>query len=156
MAGKHLHSRELVEEGALECRIAAGLLPNWDAPAVEPGIMLANIGEHEAAINELEKARESLHQPTPHLQFVLGYVLTMLNRHAEALEFLESVTVQRPDFAPAYQYTARCAFKLGNMVKGASHAKASRRLGEFTEYNAWQAGKYSSRRKRVSDSSAGT
>ena len=147
MAGKHLHSRELVEEGIVECGIAAGLLPNWDGPAVEPGIMLANIGEYEAALSELENARKSLPHLTPHFRFVMGYVLTMLKRYAEALEFLESVIMERPDFAPAYQYAAHCAFKLGNMVKGASHAKAARRLGEFTEYNAWQDGKYSSRRK---------
>ena len=69
MAGKNLRARELVDEGIVECKIAAGLLPNWDGPAVECGIMLANIGEYAAALHELGQARVTLSEATPHLRF---------------------------------------------------------------------------------------
>ena len=145
MAGKHLGARELVDEGILECKIAAGLLPNWDNPAVECGIMLANIGEYDAALRELELARMALPEATPHLRYVTGYVLTMLERHPEALEHLEAVIEVRPDFAPVYRYAARCAFELGDKTKGRRYAKAGRQLGDYTEYMAWRDGAYSSR-----------
>ena len=145
MAGKHLGARELVDEGILECKIAAGLLPHWDNPAVECGIILANIGEYDAALNELELARMALPKATPHLRYVTGYVLTMLERYPEALEHLESVIEVRPDFAPVYRFAARCAFELGDRTKGRRYAKAGRQLGEATEYIAWRDGAYSSR-----------
>jgi tetratricopeptide (TPR) repeat protein len=136
----------LVDEGLVECKIAAGLLPNWDGPAVECGIMLANIGEYEAALYELEQARATLPQSTPHLRFITGYVLTRLERYADALEHLETVTEIRPDFASAHRYAAHCAFKLGDKTTGARHAKAARQLGDFSEYMAWRDGAYSSPR----------
>ena len=46
LAAKHTGQRELAEEGLLECRIASGLCPAWDGPAVERGIILTNIGDH--------------------------------------------------------------------------------------------------------------
>ncbi len=143
MAGRHLGAREMVDEGILECKIAAGLLPNWDNPAVECGIMLANIGEYDAALRELELARMALPEATPHLRYVTGYVLTMLERYPEALEHLESVIEVRPDFAPVYRYAARCAFELSDKTKGRRYAKAGRQLGEATEYMAWRDGAYS-------------
>ena len=143
MAGKHLRARGLVDEGILECKIAGGLLPNWDNPAVECGIMLANIGEYDAALRELELARTALPEATPHLRYVTGYVLTMLERYPEALEHLESVIEVRADFAPVYRYAARCAFELGDKTKGRRYAKAGRQLGEATEYMAWRDGVYS-------------
>ena len=146
MAGKHLRTRKMVDEGIVECKIAAGLLPNWDAPAVECGIMLANIGEYDAALREMKQARLTLPEATPHLRYVTGYVLTMLERYAEALEHLESVIEVRPDFAPVYRYAARCAFELGDKTKGRRYAKAGRQLGEATEYLAWRDGAYSSRK----------
>ena len=92
-------------------KIAAGLLPNWDGPAVECGIILTNIGEHAAALRELEQAQATLSEATPHLRFVTGYVLLMLERYSDALEHLKTVTEVRPDFASAHRYAAQCAFK---------------------------------------------
>ena len=146
MAGKNLRTRDLVNEGIVECKIAAGLLPNWDAPAVECGIMLANIGEYDAALRELAQARLTLSEATPHLRYVTGYVLTMLERYSDALEHLEAVIDLRPDFAFAHRYAAQCAFELGDKTKGRRYAKAARQLGEYTEYMAWQDGEYSSRK----------
>ena len=39
----------------MECKIAAQFLPNWDGPAVECGIMLANVGEYDAALRDLDR-----------------------------------------------------------------------------------------------------
>ena len=147
MAGKNLRARELADEGIVECKIAAGLLPNWDGPAVECGIILTNIGEHAAALRELEQAQATLSEATPHLRFVTGYVLLMLERYSDALEHLKTVTEVRPDFASAHRYAAQCAFNLGDKINGAHHAKAARQLGDFTEWTAWQDGAYSSRRR---------
>ena len=143
MVGKHLRRRDLVDEGILECKIAAGLLPNWDNPAVEPGIMLANIGAFEEALEELEWAKESLLEETPHLLLNMGYVLMNLSRHSEALERIERVIDARPDYAMAYKFAARCAFALGDKRKGIRHAKNAMRFGEPEEYLAWKSGAYS-------------
>ena len=85
-AGELTGSRDLVDEGITECKIAAALLPNWDNPAVETGIMLANFDAFDEALLELNQVAERLPAPTPHLQFATGYVLMKLLRHAEALQ----------------------------------------------------------------------
>lgn len=145
MVGKNLGDRNLIDEGILECKIAAGLLPNWDAPAVEQGIILVNIGDGHTALRELEQAEGILTRTTPHLQFVKGYVLATLERFSEALECLKAVIEERPDFAPAYDYAAHCAFVAGDKTNGRRYAKSARLLGMPAEYNAWKHGLYSSR-----------
>ena len=142
MVAKHTGQRELAEESLLECRIASGLCPTWDAPAVERGIILFNVGDHEGALRELEQAGEELPEPTPHLRLSMGCVLTMLERFPEGLEQLEEVIVSRPDFGLTYSYAAHCAFGMGDKVKGRKYAKQARRLGEHLEYDAWRAGEY--------------
>ena len=148
MAGKRLIRRDLVDEGIAECKIAAEILPGWDAPVVEPGIILANVGAFEESLRELNRAREELPEATPHLLFSTGYVLMMLARHAEALEKFERVIEARPDYALASLYAARCAFTLGDKREGLRHAKTARRFGEPGEYIAWSNGMYSSRKRR--------
>lgn len=142
MVGKNLRERRFIDEGVFECKIAAGLQPDWDNPAVEVGIILTNVGDYDAALSELEKARETLPSETPHLNFALGYPLMMLDRYGEALERFEAVIVARPDYASAYTHAARCAFKLGDKRKGARYAKAARMLGEYEEFTAWRDGEY--------------
>ena len=138
MAGKWMRRRDLVDEGITECKIASMLLPDWDNPAVEPSIILANIGAYDEALTELAHAAERLPELTPHLQFATGYILMELSRPTEALEDFESVIESRSDYALAYAHAARCAFMLGNTQKGISYAKTARRLGEPDEYNAWR------------------
>ena len=138
MAGKWMRRKDLVDEGITECKIASGLLPNWDNPAVEPGIILANIGAFDEALAELAHATERLPAATPHLRFATGYVLMELSRHAKALEHFEAVIASRPDYALAYNHAARCAFALCETTKAIDFAKTARRLGEPTEYNAWR------------------
>lgn len=142
MVGKNLGERRFIDEGIRECKIAAGLQPNWDNPAVEVGVILMNVGDYDGALSELEKARETLPRETPHLRFALGYPLMSLGRFAEALEHFEAVIAARPDYASAYSHAARCAFNLGDKRKGASYAKSARMLGEPGEFTAWRDGRY--------------
>ena len=144
MVGKKLSRRDLVDEGILECKISAGLRPGWDGPAVEPGIMLANIGEYGEAIFELTAAEKTLGEATPHLSFAMGYAQMMLKDHAEALERFERVVEDQPDYALANLYAARCSFALGDKTKGIRYARIARRLGEPGEFNAWRDGAYGS------------
>ena len=146
MVGQNTGMRRFVDEGLLECRIASGLCPGWDLPAVERGIMLANIGVHHEALLELEQVAQELPEPTPHWRFAIGYVLTKLERFSEGLEHLEEVIAVRSDYALAYRYAAHCAFKTGDSRKGAEYAKTARRLGEATEFVAWQRGDYRTQR----------
>ena len=138
MVGKNLRNRDLIDEGITECKIAAALLPNWDNPRVEIGIILINYRAYDEALVELERAAELLPEPTPHLQFATGYALMQLSRHNAALSEFEAVIAARPDYALAYRYAADCAFELGNTRKGTSYAKTAHRLGEPAAYNAWQ------------------
>ena len=89
MAGQRTGVRKFVDEGLLECRIASGLCPAWDNPAVERGIILTNFGAHQEAFEELEQVGRELPEPTPHWRFTMGYVLTELERFSEGLEQLE-------------------------------------------------------------------
>ena len=146
LVAKHTGTRPLVDEGLLECRIASGLCPAWDAPAVERGIILTNVGAHEEALHELEQVAQELPSPTLHWQFVTGCVLTELERFSEGLELLESVIRARPEYALAYRYAAHCAFRVGNGVKGRDYAKRARRLGDSMEFDAWKRGDYRVRR----------
>ena len=146
MAGKNTGDRKLIDEGLLECRIASGLCPAWDNPAVERGIILTNFGAHQEAYDELERVASELPELTPHWRFAMGYVLTELERFSDGLEHLEEVIRVRPDYALAYRYAARCAFRIGDGVKGRRYAKEAHRLGESEEYRAWQRGEYRMRR----------
>ena len=147
--GIEFADRMLIDEGILECRIAAGLQPDWDAPAVQPASILVNFGEREAALRELEQAERNLPAPTPHLRFVKGYILMTLELYSEALACLEAVIEERPDFAPAYDLAAHSAFESGDKTKGLRYAKGARMRGIYTEHRAWGSGAYSSRSKRV-------
>ena len=142
MVGKHTRDRNFIDHGLLECRIASGLCPQWDAPAVELGIMLTNFGLHQEAYDELEQAGRELPGPTPHWRFAMGFVLMELQRFCEGLEYLEAVIDERNDYALAYNYAARCAFGTGDGVKGRRYAKEAHRMGESEEYRAWQRGNY--------------
>ena len=66
MAGKNLRRRDLIDEGLTECMIASGLLPGWDLPVVEQGIILATFGAYQEALERLDRGREGLPEETPH------------------------------------------------------------------------------------------
>ncbi len=148
MVGKHLRfwgeGRGFIQEGISECKIAAALLPEWDAPAVEPGIILINIGEYAAALAELNRAQEVLPKATPHLLINTGYARMQLSQYAAALTNFEQVIAARPDYAMAYKFAAHCAFSLGDRRKGLRYAKRARQLGEPAVFNHWRQGNYPS------------
>ena len=54
---------------------------------------------------------------------------------------------ERPDFAPAYDHAAHCAFKSGDRTRGLRYAKEARMLGMPAEHWAWGDGSYSSRKR---------
>jgi len=147
--GIQFTDRMLIDEGILECRIAAGLQPDWDAPAVQPASFLVNIGEREAALRELEHAERNLPGPTPYLRFVKGYVLMSLELYPEALACLEAVIEERPEYAPAYDLAAHSAFQAGDKTKGLRYAKEARMRGMYTEHRAWGSGAYSPRPRKA-------
>ena len=146
MLGKNTGLQKLIDEGILECRIASGLCPTWDAPAVERGIILTNFGDHSAALGELEQVGDELPEFTPHWRFAMGYVLTMLERFPEGLKQLEAVIGANPGYSLAYTYAAHCAFGMGDKVKGRKYAKQARRFGDSSAYDTWRAGTYDGRR----------
>ncbi len=148
MLGKWTRRRDLIDEGIKECKIAALLLPEWDAPAVEPAIILANFGAYEESLQELNWAKSVLPAPTPHLEYGFGYTLMMLERYDEALSHLKEVLKAKPDFALALRDAAHCSFKLGDHKNGARYAKKARQFGDPVEYELWRDGTYSSRNPR--------
>lgn len=147
LVGRRLGKRALVNEGIMECRVAVGLEPRWDAPAVEPGIILVNLEDWDGALRELKAAEESLPAVTPHLRYIRGYALMNSGRFDEALVEYLVVVKTRPDFASAWGYAAHCAFSLGNNTEGLRFAKKARALGDPATYDAWDRGAYGSRRK---------
>ena len=148
MLGKWTRRRDLIDEGINECKIASLLLPGWDAPAVETGIILANFGAYEEALQEPYWAKSILPEETPHLQYSFGYTLMMLERYEDALVHLEEVIKARPDYALALRDAARCSFTLGDHKNGACYAKKARQFGDPVEYDLWRSGEYSSRKTR--------
>ena len=148
--GRRFRKREWVDEGIMECKVAAGLEPRWDAPAVETGIILCNLEDWDGALNELATATGTLPAATPHLRNVRGYALMNGGRLEEALIDYLAVIEARPDFATAWRYAAHCAFSLGNPTEGLRYAKRARSLGDPTAYDAWDNGAYGQRRKRRS------
>ena len=146
LGGWRLGHRALVDEGIMECKVAAGLEPRWDAPAVEPGIILANLEEWDGALRVLETAANSLPQATPHLRNVRGYVLMHSGHLEEALADFLAVVESEPEFAAAWGNAAHCAFNLGNRTEGLRYAKQARAKGDPSAYNAWDRGVYGSRR----------
>ena len=148
LVGRRLGNRALVDEGIMECRVAASLEPMWDAPAVETGIILANTEDWDGALRGLRAAEETLPAVTPHLRNVRGYALVNAGRFEESLVDYLEVVEARSDFGDAWGYAAHCAFSLGNRTDGLRFAKGARALGDPSAYDAWDKGVYSPRRKR--------
>ena len=147
MMGMRTMKRAWIDEGIMECWVAAGLEPKWDAPAVEPAIILENIGDWDGALRELDTAEGKLPAVTPHLRYVRGYALMNVGRFEDALVEHLAVVEVRPDFAKAWGYAAHCAFTLGKRKEGLRYAKTARSLGDGWVYDAWDNGAYGRRRK---------
>lgn len=142
MVGKHLSNREMINEGINECKIAAALCKDWDTPLVEPGIILMNAGYYDEALVELGTAANKLPTITPHLAMSRGYALMRLDKYEQALNDFEFVIASRPNYAPALDYAAHCAFMTRDHIRGMKYAKEARKYGEMQTYNDWRKGTY--------------
>jgi transcriptional regulator with XRE-family HTH domain len=140
--GKWLNNRQIISDAINECKIAASLHEGWDAPLVEIGIMLANVGRYEEGLAELEAAEKRLGRVPPHLAFCRGYCLMALDKYADALKNFEIVIGSSPDYAVALDHAAHCAFSLHDNQKGMDYAKRAFILGAPEAYNDWRNGKY--------------
>ena len=136
-AAQWLRSGELRDEAVLECRLAAALLPAWDAPLVEPAVMLTNTGMHKAALEELESAQAKLPVATPHLRWVRGCVLMEMRKYADARQEFEELLGAHPNYAAALSKAAVCAFEVGDRAAGIKLAKRAFLLGEQQPYLTW-------------------
>lgn len=137
LVAQWLASVELRNEAIFECKLAAELLPGWDAPLVEPAIILSNADMHEAALAELDSAEAKLPTATPHLRWVRGCVLMEVKRHGDALQEFERVLGAQPDYAVALSKAAECAFNVGKRKAGIKLAKRAFLLGEQQPYLDW-------------------
>lgn len=98
-------------------------------PLVEIGVIMANVGCGNEAIRGLNNAANRLHMATPHLAFTRGHVLMQAKRFEDALTDFETAIAAKPDYAPALDYAAHCAFLMGDRVEGRSYAKEARKRG---------------------------
>jgi Flp pilus assembly protein TadD/transcriptional regulator with XRE-family HTH domain len=146
--GASLGKAAEVEEGIQECWIAAQLDPGCELPHVEVGIILLNAGRNEEAREHLEAVAHSQGNVSPHLAFNLGIARLRCNDPAGALEILEKAIEAKPDHGLALDVAARCAFLVGNKVKGRRLAKLADQLGQSETYQEWKEGRYQARADR--------
>ena len=140
MAGK-------VEDGIMECRIAAGFAPEWETPQVEIGIILLNSGRNQEAREHLEDMARGKKRQSAHLAFNLGVSRERRGDPEGALEMLERVIRINKEHALAIDHAAYCAFLTGDAKKGARLAKRADALGQSDTYDEWRAGKYRAARR---------
>ena len=146
--GQRTGVRKFVDEGLIECRIAFGLCPAWDAPGVELGIILTNFGLHQEALDELEQVAA---------EFVGAHsALAVLNRVCFNGVGVLCGGSGTPGGGGSGQarlcsgVPVRCPLCFQVWAGGQrawNYAKAARRLGDPTEFDAWQRGEYRVRRK---------
>lgn len=135
-----------VEDGILECEIAAKLKPEWELPQVEVGIILLNAGRNREALEHLEKAARGKKRPSAHLSFNLGVARERCGDYEGALAMLERVARINKEHALAIDRAAHCAFQTGDAKKGRRLAKRAHQLRQSDTYNEWRAGEYRAKR----------
>jgi tetratricopeptide (TPR) repeat protein len=100
------------------------------------------VGRYDEALVELESAAKKLPTITPHLAINRGYALMQTLKYEQALADFEFVIKIKPNYAPALDFAAHCAFMLNNRTKGIKYAKEARKYGEPRTYNDWRKGAY--------------
>lgn len=136
--GRDLKLRKLIDEGITECRIAAALKQGWDAPLVEPGVILVRAGCYEEGAVELEAAASRLPKTTRDLGLHLGLAYMMLARFQEALQSFQAVLEENPGDVIALAGASCCALRCGDRRLCARYAKAARIRGEHFPYSNWR------------------
>ncbi|MFC1912176.1 hypothetical protein ACFLXG_03375 [Chloroflexota bacterium] len=139
--GAQLGKMGSVDEGILECNIAAQLKPEWDLPRIEVGIILINHGRYEEGRQHLEEVAKGVAM-SPHLAFSLAYARMKCNEYAKALELFEVVLKEVPEHAHALDCAAHCCFLIGQTDRGIALAKEAHKRGAEDTYQDWHEGKY--------------
>ena len=126
-----------IEEGIRECWIAASLIPDWEMPRVEVGIILLNARRDHEAHEHLERMVSSSEYLSAHLALNLGVARLRVGKLGEALKSLEETLSQEPDHAMALDLAAHCAFLIGDKAKGRRLAKRAMQFGYRESYDEW-------------------
>jgi Flp pilus assembly protein TadD len=142
--GAQLGKMGRVDEGILECNIAAQLKPEWDLPRIEVGIILINHGCHEEGRQRLEEVAKQVAM-SPHLAFSLAYARMKCNEYTEALKLFEVVLKETPEHAQALDCAAHCCFLTRQTDRGIALVKEAYKRGAGDTYKDWREGKYKKR-----------
>ena len=113
LMGSRLHDGTLLGEGIMECWVASGLEPRWDAPAVAPAVTLSNLDDWDGALRELERAERPLLEATPHFLLVRAFVLMNSERYEDALADYLVVGRTSPDFVAVVGWRLPLRVQLG-------------------------------------------
>ena len=130
-----------LEEGYQECIKAIELRPKWELPWIETANILLHAGDSERPLQLLNDATNNISRPSHRLMYTIAFAKMMNRDFVGALEMFENATRMKPDFAPAFENAAFCAFRLGENLVGRRYAKIARRLGISTTYDLYDVGK---------------
>jgi len=139
--GLHGYLPTHLEEGYQECIKAIELQPKWELPWMETVNILLHAGDAERALQILHDATENISRPSHRMLYTIAFARMMNQDFVGALEMFEMATRMKPDFAPAFENAAFCAFRLGEKLVGKRYAKIARRLGIPTTYELYDVGK---------------
>ena len=146
--GLHGYLPTHFEEGYQHCIEAIECQPKWELPWIETANILLHIGDAARALKLLDDATVYIKHPSTRLIYTRAFAKMMNNEFEEALELFEKAIQMKPDFAPAFENAAFCAFRSGDKIKGNRYAKTARRLGISTTYDRYNVGKTKERHKR--------
>jgi len=139
--GLHGYLPTHLEEGYQECIKAVELQPKWELPWIETANILLHAGDSERALQILHDAIDNISRPSHCMVYTIAFARMMNQDFVGALEIFEKATHMKPDFAPAFENAAFCAFRLGEKLVGKRYAKIARRLGISTTYELYEVGK---------------
>lgn len=130
------------DEGIKECWIASKLVPEWELPLVEIGIIYLRFGRIEEARTHLETVARTRTDVTWHLLFNLAEARRRCGDPLAALEAYEEGIALNPNHPLMIDRAAHCAFLTGNGTKGRRFVKKAHLLGSNETYAEWKAGRY--------------
>lgn len=134
-----------IDEAVLECKIAAGLEPDWSLPAVEVAIILSNAGRGQEALAAMRDI-EGKYEVDAHFANVFGYTHMYLSQFEEAIRWFRRTLSLNAEHARATMHLAHCLLMTGERIEGRSLAKRARMLGERWVYDGLKAGRYDGKR----------
>jgi Tfp pilus assembly protein PilF len=129
------------EEGYQHCIEAINLQPTWELPWIETANIILHIGDAARALKLLNDSAVYIKRPSIRLIYTRAFGKMINNEFGEAMELFEKAIQMKPDFAPAFENAAFCAFRSGDKIKGNRYAKSARRLGISTTFDLYDVGK---------------